>query len=344
MAPVEARYWEKQGESVKCLLCPHSCLIPPGKAGICGTRENRGGALQSMNYGLLSSIALDPVEKKPLFHVDPGGYLLSVGSYGCNFKCEFCQNWQISQGRPDLYKVEPAEVVNTALEQQKKHAGVTGIAYTYNEPTVWMEFIEDCAKAAKEKGLRNVLVTNGYISQGVLKRVLPVIDALNIDVKGWTEEFYRKIIHGRLQPVLDAVEAAHRESWVEVTYLVIPGENDRDEDVSALAGWLKSLSPAIPLHLSRYFPAYHFDRPPTPVQTLERLREVAMKDLHYVYIGNAWKRGFADTFCPECKTPLLERGGLELEVSHLDGDACPKCGRKLEMVGRVWGGGETRTG
>lgn len=341
MAPLEARFWEKQDGNAKCRLCPHVCLIPPGKAGICGTRENRDGTLLSMNYGLLSSVALDPVEKKPLFHVDPGGYLLSAGSFGCNFSCEFCQNWQISQERPDLFEATPERVVRMAVEQRQKHPGVTGIAYTYNEPTVWMEFVEDCASLAKQHGLRNVLVTNGFVSLDVLSQVLPLVDALNIDVKGWTEDFYRRVIHGRLQPVLETVEAARRQSWVEVTYLVIPGENDGDDDVRALSTWLKSLSPAIPLHLSRYFPSYHFDRPATPVGTLERLRDVAMKDLYYVYIGNAWKRGFADTLCPECKTTLLERGGLELEVSHLVDGACPKCGRPLEMVGRVWRRPET---
>lgn len=337
MALKEARFWEKEsGGRVKCCLCPHGCLILPGKTGICGVRENREGTLYSRTYGLLSSVALDPAEKKPLFHVDPGGYLLSIGSYGCNFACEFCQNWQISQERPDLYEAAPEQVVRMALDQRKKRESVTGIAYTYNEPAVWLEFVEDCARLAREEGLRNVLVTNGYISKEALLEVLPYVDALNIDVKSWTEEFYRKIVHGRLAPVLETVEAAREKAWVEVTYLVIPGENDRDDDVRALSGWLKSLSPAIPLHLSRYFPAYHFDRPATPVSTLERLRGVAMQDLHYVYIGNAWKNGFADTVCPECKTVLLERGGLELEVSHLVGGACPGCGRPLEMVGKVW--------
>ena len=337
MGLTQARFWEREaGGKARCRLCPHGCQIAPGKTGICRVRENRDGTLYSLNYGLLSSIAMDPVEKKPLYHVDPGGYLLSLGSYGCNFSCEFCQNWQISQERPSLREATPDGVVRMALDQGKQYPGVTGIAYTYNEPAVWLEFVQDCAQLAKESGLRNVLVTNGYLSREALLEVLPYVDALNIDVKGWTEEFYRSIIHGRLKPVLETVELAHEKTWVEVTYLVIPGANDRDDDLSALAKWLRSLSPSIPLHLSRYFPAYRFEAPATPIATLERLRRVAMRDLSYVYIGNAWKRGFADTLCPECKAVLLERGGLELEASHLVRGACPKCGRPLEMVGRVW--------
>ncbi|MEX0973771.1 MAG: AmmeMemoRadiSam system radical SAM enzyme [Bacillota bacterium] len=337
MALTEARYWERQGEdAVRCRLCPHGCLILPGKAGICQVRENRGGTLYSRNYGQLSSLALDPVEKKPLFHVDPGSYLFSVGSYGCNFGCQFCQNWQISQEKPDLFEATPDRVIELALEHRKAHPGVTGIAYTYNEPTVWMEFVLDCARKSKESGLRNILITNGYVSEEVLREALPLVDALNIDVKGWTEGFYKKVIRGRLAPVLRAVEAAHEKSWVEVTYLVIPGDNDSDDEVRGLSKWLAGLSPAIPLHLSRYFPNYRYERPATPVSTLERLRDVAMEDLHYVYIGNAWKEGYADTLCPECKTALLVRGGLELEKSYLRDGACPKCGRPLEMVGKVW--------
>ena len=336
MAPTEARFWEKQGEkAVRCRLCPHGCLISLGKTGICGVRENRDGTLYAMNYGQLSSLAVDPVEKKPLFHVDPGGYLFSIGSYGCNFGCLFCQNWQISQEKPELHEATPSQVVGMALEQRKRHPQVTGIAYTYNEPTVFMEFVLDCAEKAKEEGLRNVLITNGFISREAQLEALPLVDALNIDVKGWTEEFYRRTIRGRLEPVVKAVEAAVEKAWVEITYLVIPGENDSDKDVRALSNWLGGLSPSIPLHLSRYFPNYKFSAPATPISTLERLRQVAMERLHYVYIGNAWKRGYADTLCPECHSELLLRGGLELEASRLRDGACPTCGRKLEMVGEV---------
>jgi pyruvate formate lyase activating enzyme len=332
-----ARFWDKQEDgTVRCRLCPHGCVIHPDSTGACGVREVRDGVLYSMNYGLLSSLALDPVEKKPLYHFHPGSYLFSVGSYGCNLGCLFCQNWQISQERPNLYRATPSQVISMALEQRAKYPGVTGIAYTYNEPTVFLEFILDTAVLAKREGLSNVLITNGYISSGALAEALPLIDAMNIDVKGWTGEFYRRTVRGRLEPVVRAVEQAVKQAWVEVTYLVIPGENDRDEDVGGLAQWLARLSPSIPLHLSRYFPNYKFEAPATPISTLERLRDVAREHLHYVYIGNAWKEGYSDTLCPECRTPLLIRGGLELEESRLKGRSCPKCGRELEMRGKVW--------
>ncbi|HHW26161.1 MAG TPA: AmmeMemoRadiSam system radical SAM enzyme [Firmicutes bacterium] len=334
----EARFYRSQeGGKVACELCPHGCVIPPGKYGICRVRQNLDGKLVSRNYGAVTSLALDPVEKKPLFHVHPGGMLLSVGSFGCNFRCEFCQNWQISQARPYCEVFEPEEIVLCASQRRQADRRVVGIAYTYNEPTVGLEFVLDSARLANEQGLLNVMVTNGFISPKALEEVLPLVGAFNIDVKAWDEDFYRDLAGGRLEPVKKTVERAVRYgAWVEVTCLVIPGQNDRDEDMEGLSGWLGSLSPAIPLHLSRYFPAYKSREQVTPTETLERLREVALRNLHYVYIGNAWKTGYADTRCPKCGELLLERGGMELEASYLDGKACPKCRRPLEIVGEVW--------
>jgi pyruvate formate lyase activating enzyme len=336
--PKKAMFWEEAGGGkVRCRLCPHGCIISPGKTGICRVRENRDGTLYTLNYNLATSLALDPVEKKPLYHVHPGGYLLSVGTFGCNFACEFCQNWHISQERPRLAAISADKLVNTAAIERDRYPAVVGIAYTYNEPTVWMEFVLEAAQLAKEQGLVNALVTNGYISKEALKEVLPFIDALNIDVKAWDDEFYRRLIRGRLKPVLETVEESLKEAWVEVTYLVIPGENDPEEEVGALARYLASLSPSVPLHLSRYFPNYRMGGEPTPLATLERLREVAGEHLHYVYIGNAARPGYADTSCPECGSTLLRRDGLALERSFLTADGhCPGCGRPLEMVGRVW--------
>lgn len=333
-----ARFWEALGDGkVRCRLCPNCCVILPGRTGVCRARENRGGELFSLNYGLVSSLALDPAEKKPLYHVSPGSLLLSAGSFGCNFGCEFCQNWQISQARPELTEVSADRLVEIALDQKARYPNLTGIAYTYNEPTVWMEFVLEAAEKAKEAGLINALVTNGYISKEPLKEALRFVDALNIDVKAWTEDFYRRVVHGQLKQVLETVEESLKSAWVEVTYLVIPGENDKDAEVSGLARHLASLSPSIPLHLSRYFPNYRMGGGPTPLATLERLRDAAKEHLYYVYIGNAVKPGYADTVCPQCGTLLLERGSLELERSHLSEDGtCPKCGRPLEMVGKVW--------
>lgn len=334
----EALHWESGKEGVvRCRLCPHGCSIEPGKTGICGVRQNHEGRLYSENYGKVTSIGLDPVEKKPLFHFHPGGLLLSIGTYGCNLKCKFCQNWQISQMKPPYYVYTSEEIVEIALLQQKTYPNCVGIAYTYNEPTVWYEFVLECAQLAKSKGLSNVLVSNGYISPEPLDDLLPFVDAMNIDVKAWDDEFYRRMVSGRIEPVLRTVEEALSSgTWVEVTYLVIPGENDSDEDVRGVARWLSGISKEIPLHLSRFFPAYQLDLPPTPLSTLERLRDVAREDLHYVYIGNAVKKGYADTCCPNCGQVLLARGGLELEHAFLKERACPTCGRELEFVGKIW--------
>ncbi|MGI6643088.1 MAG: AmmeMemoRadiSam system radical SAM enzyme [Bacillota bacterium] len=334
----EARYWSAwQDDWVKCFLCPHNCLIPPGETGICRVRENVDGRLASKNYGCLTSIALDPVEKKPLYHVEPGSLLLSAGSFGCNFRCEFCQNWLISQEEPRCTELSPVDLVRIAKEQRNRSEKVIGIAYTYNEPTVWMEFVQDCATLIRDAGMRNVLITNGYMSQEAQREVLPLVDALNVDVKAWDEDFYRNLARGRLEPVLETIEAAVREGvWVEITYLVIPGKNDDKWQVESLAQWVRSLSPGIPLHLSRYFPAYRSREPATPLSTLETLKAVADQYLHFVYIGNAWKKGYADTVCPKCKEVLIERGGMEIEVSYLTDGQCPRCHRKLEMLGTVW--------
>jgi pyruvate formate lyase activating enzyme len=334
----KAKFWEpaEQGK-VRCGLCPHSCLVPAGKTGICRVRENRGGTLYALNYNLATSLALDPVEKKPLYHVHPGGYLLSAGTFGCNFRCRFCQNWQISQDRPRTVAITAGELVESALAQRKRYPALVGMAYTYNEPTVWIEFVLEAAARAKEEGLVNALVTNGYISRPALREVLQFVDALNIDVKAWNEDFYRRLTGGRLKPVLETVEESLKHAWVEVTYLVIPGENDSQEEVAALARHLASLSPSVPVHLSRFFPNYRMGGEPTPLETLERLRDVCREHLHHVYIGNAARPGYADTPCPECGTTLLKRDGLALERAFLtpDGD-CPECGRPLEMLGQVW--------
>lgn len=334
----EARFYSKREDGhVACELCPHRCVIAPNKYGVCRVRQNINGRLISRSYGHVTSLALDPVEKKPLFHVEPGAKLLSVGSFGCNFRCEFCQNWQISQSRPDCALLDPAQIVRAASRERETDKRVVGLAYTYNEPIVGLEFVLDCARTAKEQGFRNVMVTNGYISKEAREEALPLIDAFNIDVKAWDDVFYRDLAKGRLEPVRETVQRALASgAWVEITYLVIPGRNDGDEDIEGLARWLGALNPATPLHITRYFPAYRSRESVTPIETLERLRSIALTELYYVYIGNAWRKGYADTDCPECGRVLLERGGMELEASHLVGGNCPECGRQLEMVGEVF--------
>lgn len=334
----EALWWKPlEHHKVRCILCPNACIVLPGRRGICQVRENRGGQLYALNYGQVTSICLDPIEKKPLFHFHPGSLVLSIGTYGCNFQCAFCQNWRISQERPSCTELTPEQLINICAAQKKRFPSTIGLAYTYNEPTVWYEFVKECAEQARANGFVNLLVTNGYIEREALEQLVPLIDAMNIDVKAWDEQFYRSLARGKLDPVRRAVEqAAGAGVWVEITYLVIPGENDKDEQIEGLATWLSGISPVIPLHLSRYFPAYKYDKPPTPLATLERLRGIAREKLDYVYIGNAWQKGYADTLCPQCGEPLLERGALELERANLSQGVCPGCLRPADIIGNVW--------
>ncbi len=265
-------------------LVPHCCQIVNGRTGQCRTRLNEDGQLFSLNYAEISSIALDPIEKKPLYHFFPGKMILSVGTWGCNFHCRFCQNWEIAQGAPPTVNISPERLAELAVEQGPTNIGV---AYTYSEPVVWFEYITDAAKAVRERGLKNVLVTNGFINSGPLQELLPLIDAMNIDVKAFRAPFYDEICAGELEAVKRTVETAAAQCChVEVTTLVIPGLNDGVDEIGDLAGWLASINPQIPLHLSRYFPRYRMKQPPTPVETMLQVRDVARQYLEYVFLGN----------------------------------------------------------
>jgi pyruvate formate lyase activating enzyme len=272
---------------VECVICPHHCKIEEGHIGLCNARMNKNGQIVSNNYGKLTALALDPIEKKPLYHFNPGSKILSVGSYGCNLNCPFCQNCDISM--VDGTKIDTAEIgceelVGKALELRGR--GNIGIAYTYNEPLIGYEFVRDCATIAKENNLKNVVVTNGYICEEPLKELLPVIDAFNIDLKGFTEQFYHKL-RGDLATVKRTIELAAAECHVEVTTLIIPGENDSEEEMEALSGWLASIDPKIPLHISRFFPRWQMqDKEATSVKLVYRLAEIARKNLHNVHEGN----------------------------------------------------------
>ena len=272
---------------VECEICPHHCKIEEGHIGLCKARKNVGGEIVSDNYGKLTALALDPIEKKPLYHFHPGSRILSVGSYGCNLNCPFCQNCDISMVGNDQIETQPVaveELVQKAQEQRIR--GNIGIAYTYNEPLIGYEFVRDCAALAKQQGLKNVVVTNGYLCAEPFMGLLPLIDAFNIDLKGFSEEFYHKL-RGDLATVKHTIELAVTHTHVEVTTLIIPEENDSEEEMEALSGWLAGLSPDIPLHISRFFPRYRMqDRDATPVKKVYRLAEVARKNLRYVYEGN----------------------------------------------------------
>jgi pyruvate formate lyase activating enzyme len=282
---MEASYYDKLSDgSVRCVLCPHLCHIAPGYSGFCRTRRNEGGRLHVLNYGQCTAVALDPIEKKPLYHFHPQSKILSLGSWGCNLTCRFCQNWQISQETPAHETISPEQAVSLA-RQWVAHGNI-GLAYTYNEPTVSYEFIRQTAPLIHKAGLYNVMVTNGYINEAPLKELLPFIDAWNIDLKSFTDDFYRTLCQGRLDAVRHTIELAALDSHVEVTTLIIPGQNDTPAEIAALARWLASLDERLPLHLSRYFPRYHLDTPPTPLATLAACAEAARSYLSYVHIGN----------------------------------------------------------
>ena len=324
-----AKFWEKiDAARVRCHLCPHECVIADGKTGLCGIRKAENGELQAAGYGLLSSVNIDPIEKKPLYHFYPGTEIFSIGGWGCNFACAFCQNWTISQQvMLDSQRYSPDEVINKAIR-----ANSTGIAYTYNEPLIAYEFVSDCARIAKQKGLANVLVTNGYINSGPANELLPLIDALNIDIKSMEDAFYRKQCRGTLKPVLDfTVQAVKAGCHVEVTNLLIPGLNDSDEVIEALAKWMKdNAGRAVPLHLSAYHPQYKLTNPPTSLELLKRAYDICKKELSYVYIGNVITSTGRDTLCLKCGSVLLERRGYDTRMRGITNSACGKCGERLE--------------
>ena len=281
----EALYYENiRGKRVHCHLCPYECQIPPGGKGACGVRQNVDGILYSLVYGKTTSLALDPIEKKPLYRYHPGERILSLGTRGCNLHCDFCQNWHISQEVDGpMEEITSGEVVERAKEM-----GSFGIAYTYNEPFIWYEFVLDTAKLARSKGLENVLVTNGFVNIEPLKGMLPYINAMNIDLKSFDEEFYTKICKGRLKPVLDVIKMSAQGCHVELTNLIIPTLNDSDSTVKKMVDWIyDNLGSGVPLHLSRYFPCYKMSLPATPIETLRRAERIAKEKLEYVYIGNA---------------------------------------------------------
>lgn len=270
-----------------CVICPHHCRLDEGQLGLCRGRIAKDGKVVCENYGKLTAIALDPIEKKPLYHFHPGSRILSVGSYGCNLKCPFCQNCDISMvGGNDIETAQAdcQELVDKALLLRDR--GNIGIAYTYNEPLISYEFVRDCARLAREQGLKNVVVTNGYICEEPLLELLPLIDALNIDLKGFTQEYYRRL-GGDLATVKRTIELAAGRAHVEVTTLIVPGENDSEDEIDELSAWLAGISPDIPLHITRFFPRWRMtDRNATPVSQVYRLAELARKNLKYVHEGN----------------------------------------------------------
>lgn len=336
----EALFYKKlEAQKVQCELCPHNCLILPKSRGLCGVRENRDGSLFSLVYGRIISAQVDPIEKKPLFHFLPGSTSCSVATVGCNFRCDFCQNYGISQAPREKKPIvgqetSPEEVVATAVAQ-----GCQSISYTYTEPTIFFEFAYDCAKLAKAKGIRNIFVTNGFTNPAPIELIAPYLDAANVDLKSFRDDYYKKICGGRLAPVLETLKLMKKlRIWVEITTLLIPGLNDSDQELKELAAFIKNeLGEETPWHLSAFFPTYKMqDIPPTPEATLRRAREIGLAaGLKYVYTGNLPIQGAEDTYCPQCREPLITRTGF-LVLSNLIGGKgiCPKCARPIAGVWR----------
>lgn len=326
----EAQFYRRSNGTVKCQLCPHRCVIKPGSRGLCGIRKNKEGKLMALTYGNPCTMHVDPIEKKPLYHVHPGSSQFSIATVGCNLSCKFCQNWRISQVRAKETegKVPPEEVVENAQENDCE-----GIAYTYTEPTVFFEYAYDIAKLAKEAGLSNYFITNGYIEEKPLKKIAPYLDAANIDLKSFDPEFYKKLTGARLEPVKKAIKLYYENDvWIELTNLIIPGYNDDPDFIRKMARWMvKELDPDVPLHISRFFPAYEMeDVEPTPLQILKEAYNIAKNEgLNFVYIGNARLPEASNTYCPNCGELVIKRDGLNLVSNNLKGNKCPNCQEKI---------------
>jgi pyruvate formate lyase activating enzyme len=332
----EAMFYERLDEKkVRCFLCAHHCVIKEGKRGICSVRENRDGTLYSLVYGKLISMNIDPIEKKPLFHFLPGSTSFSIATVGCNFRCEHCQNNEISQ-YPKEHEGEimgqpatPEAVVEAAVRN-----GCESISYTYTEPTIYFEFAYDCAKLAHQKGIRNVFVSNGYTGPEAAKAIAPYLDGNNIDLKGG-DEFYKKICGARLEPVKETIRLMKALGvWVEVTTLIIPDHNDSEKDMRDIAEFLSSVDPSMPWHVTQFYPTCRIlDKPRTPVKTLRRAREIGFEaGLKYVYEGTVPGEGGENTYCPDCEELLIRRFGFSIGENTIKDGKCPKCGHDIKGV------------
>ncbi len=333
----EAMFYERErGGNVRCGLCRFFCLISDGARGICAVRENRGGTLYSLVYGRVCAESVDPIEKKPLFHLMPGSRTYSIATAGCNFSCHHCQNYSISQvvrnapvhGRD----VSPQEIVQRAIDND-----CSSISYTYTEPTIFYEFAYDTARLAREAGLKNIFVTNGYISREALATIAPFLDAANIDLKGFSEGFYRDIVHARISELLDSIAEYRKQGiWIELTTLIIPGLNDSDAELLGIAEFIvTNLGVDTPWHVSAFHPTYKLtDRPGTPVETLRKARQIGIAaGLRYVYEGNRPGEGGENTYCPDCSIPLIKRYGFSISSNKILNGICPECGAAIAGTG-----------
>lgn len=323
-----AEFWDKKdAKTVQCHLCPHHCVIRDNQSGLCMIRTNRNGELIATGYGEVVSYAIDPIEKKPLYHFYPGTHILSVGVNGCNFRCEFCQNWQVSQKRQATRYISPEALVQLAVEN-----GSIGIAFTYTEPLIWYEYIMDCAPRAHEAGLKIVLVSNGYIAKEAAQQLLSHIDAINIDLKSMDADFYKKFCGGTLEPVLQTIELAHQHTHVELTNLLITGCNDSYALIEKLIDFISKLDKNIPTHFSAYFPHYKMTAPPTGSEILENVYSMATERLGYVYLGNIITRDGRDTRCHNCGNLLIVRSGYSTQIVGLTQNLCSECTTEIPII------------
>lgn len=332
----EARFYQSHPDgSVQCHLCPRHCVVQDGLKGYCRVRENRGGKYYTLVYGQPCAANLDPIEKKPFFHVYPGAKAFSIATVGCNLHCKFCQNFDISQASPEETPVpyrSPETIVDMAVGR-----GAKVIAYTYSEPVIFHEYLTDCARAGKARGVESVIVSNGFINEEPLKALLPLVKAIKIDLKAFTQSFYARICDGSLRPVLDTLQRLSRSGvWYEIVNLVIPTLNDNPGDLQRLAAWIvKELGPDVPVHFTRYTPLYRLKNlPPTPGETLLNARAIAMKEgCRFVYCGNQPGMQGEDTFCPSCRKAVVKRYGFSVMENNLTGGKCKFCGT---LIPGVW--------
>jgi pyruvate formate lyase activating enzyme len=328
-------YKKMEDDKISCFLCSHHCLIPNGGFGICNVRENRGGVLYTHAYGELIAQNVDPIEKKPLYHFLPGSSSFSIAAIGCNFQCGFCQNWQISQVKEakalGLHSEEakPEDVV-----RQAKRSRTKSISYTYSEPTIFFEYAYEISQLAREQGLFNVFVTNGYMTKEMIQTIHPCLDAANIDLKSFTDDYYRKMCKGKLAPVLKSIELMKKLNiWIEVTTLVVPGQNDSEEELKKIAAFLSGLDISIPWHISRFYPQYKMEETEsTPMERLNQAYEIGKSaGLRYVYLGNVGKGN--NTYCYQCHRLLIERSGFSIKTYQVKEGRCPDCGSPMDGVG-----------
>jgi pyruvate formate lyase activating enzyme len=344
-------YKKLENSKVHCTACKQGCIISPGNTGICGVRQNKDGKLYLLVYGKAISANIDPVEKKPLFHFLPATGVFSLGTVGCNFSCSFCQNWDISQVTKDIknkllkenkskefeaeisslgYELPPEKIVGICEEKN-----LPSIAYTYNEPTIFIEYAYDTAKLAHKKGIKNVFVTNGYQTEETLKLIKPYVQAMNIDLKSFSDDFYKKICKARLQPVLDTIKLSHELGiWTEITTLLIPTKNDSDAELKKIADFISKIDKDIPWHVTAFHPDYNMDNlPPTTYKTLLKAYGLGKKaGLNYVYTGNVADDDHSNTYCPKCSSLLIRRRGYFVEVQNLENGKCRKCNEKIAGV------------